>query len=166
MAHGDRYPRALAIAQDLFLGHISALRALGNAPRAGTVTYDRLRRSFIPPYRNDAFEDKWAKLSPDAPSWTLTAHLSRDSYSHIHYDSTQARTITIREAARLQSFPDAFEFAGNFGDQLQQIGNAVPPLLARAIAENLLGQLQQSDRRTVPSKAGAGRDEGRPVQTA
>ncbi len=85
--------------------------------------------------------DKWAKLHPDRPSWTLTAHLSKDSYSHIHYDGNQARTITIREAARLQSFPDGFEFCGSPGDQFRQIGNAVPPLLARALARNLLDQI-------------------------
>jgi DNA (cytosine-5)-methyltransferase 1 len=147
MAHGDRYPRALAIAQRLFQDHLAGLRTKGADPRAGTVDYEKLRRAIIPPYRNDAFEDKWAKLHPDAPSWTLTAHLSRDSYSHIHYDSAQARTITIREAARLQSFPDCFEFVGNCGDQFQQIGNAVPPLLAKAIAGNLLDQLAQLEHR-------------------
>ena len=129
-------------------------REAGLAPRPGTPKYEKLRRAFIPPYRNDAFEDKWAKLCPDAPSWTLTAHLSRDSYSHIHYDSAQARTITVREAARLQSFPDSFEFAGNFGEQFQQIGNAVPPLLARALATNLLQQISHLERKTHPSRAG------------
>lgn len=143
MAHGDRYPRALAIAQGLFQEHLAGLRASGCGPKAGTQKYEDLRRSFIPPYRNDAFEDKWAKLRPDMPSWTLTAHLSKDSYSHIHYDSAQARTLSIREAARLQSFPDFFEFSGNFGDQFRQIGNAVPPLLARAIASNLFDQLKE-----------------------
>jgi DNA (cytosine-5)-methyltransferase 1 len=147
MAHGDRYPRALALAQQLFREQLAELRARGSAPAPGTRKYELLRRAFIPPYRNDAFEDKWAKLDPDRPSWTLTAHLSKDSYSHIHYDSAQARTITIREAARLQSFPDAFEFAGNFGQQFQQIGNAVPPLLARAIATNLIQQLQELEER-------------------
>jgi DNA (cytosine-5)-methyltransferase 1 len=143
MAHGDRYPRVLAIAQDLFQEQLACLRAEGSAPRPGSRQYEELRRAFIPPYRNDAFDDKWSKLRPDAPSWTLTAHLSRDSYSHIHYDSAQARTITVREAARLQSFPDSFEFAGSFGQQFHQIGNAVPPLLARALAANLLEQLRE-----------------------
>jgi DNA (cytosine-5)-methyltransferase 1 len=155
MAHGDRYPRALAIAQQLFQEHLAGLRAVGAGPRAGTPKYEALRRAFIPPYRNDAFEDKWAKLRPDAPSWTLTAHLSKDSYSHIHYDSAQARTITVREAARLQSFPDSFEFSGNFGEQFQQIGNAVPPLLAKAIAANLLDQLERLDQQTLVHSADA-----------
>ena len=62
------------------------------------------------------------------------AHLGKDGYSHIHYDSKQARTISVREAARLQSFPDGFKFSGTMNPAFKQIGNAVPPLLAKAIA--------------------------------
>jgi len=62
------------------------------------------------------------------------AHLGKDSYSHIHFDSDQARTITVREAARLQSFPDGFVFKGSMNPAFRQIGNAVPPLFAYAIA--------------------------------
>ncbi len=63
------------------------------------------------------------------------AHIGKDTYSHIHYDSHQARTISVREAARLQSFPDGFVFAGTMNPAFRQIGNAVPPLLISAIAE-------------------------------
>jgi DNA (cytosine-5)-methyltransferase 1 len=87
------------------------------------------------------FIDKWRKLIPDQPSWTIPAHLARDSYSHIHHDSSQARMVSVREAARLQSFPDAFEFSGNMGDCFRQIGNAVPPLLAWAVAASVMGLL-------------------------
>lgn len=145
MAHGDRYPQARAIAESLFRERYAEMGP--EAPEPGSPGYRALRAEFIPPYRNDAFDDKWAKLDPRLPSWTLTAHLSRDSYSHIHYDSNQARTITIREAARLQSFPDSIEFQGNHGDQLRQIGNAVPPLLARALAETVIAQLAEIERR-------------------
>ena len=62
------------------------------------------------------------------------AHLGKDSYSHIHFDSEQARPISVREAARLQSFPDGFVFDGSMNPALRQIGNAVPPLLAYAVA--------------------------------
>ncbi len=140
MAQGDRYPQALEIAHSLFNEYLAGLNP---PPHPGSEEWCTLRDNFIPPYRNDAFHDKWRKLIADEPSWTVTAHLSRDTYSHIHYDSRQARTITVREAARLQSFPDAVDFAGNFGDQYRQIGNAVPPLLARAIAESLLAQLRE-----------------------
>jgi DNA (cytosine-5)-methyltransferase 1 len=65
------------------------------------------------------------------------AHLGKDSYSHIHYDGSQARTISVREAARLQSFPDGFRFCGTMNPAFRQIGNAVPPLLAKAIATTM-----------------------------
>jgi DNA (cytosine-5)-methyltransferase 1 len=63
------------------------------------------------------------------------AHLGKDSYSHIHFDDSQARTISVREAARLQSFPDGFVLRGTMNPAFKQIGNAVPPLLAYAIAQ-------------------------------
>lgn len=141
MAPGDRYPEALVIANRHFRQRLRELRSEGEAGRPGSKTVESLREKYIPPYRNDAFDDKWAKLIPDEPAWTITAHLSRDSYSHIHYSSPQARTITVREAARLQSFPDSFEFEGNNGEQLSQIGNAVPPLMAKALACSLFKQL-------------------------
>lgn len=74
-------------------------------------------------------------LEPDKPSTTIIAHLYKDGNRFIHYDSKQQRTITVREAARLQSFPDDFEFIGSRGSAYQMIGNAVPPLLANAIAK-------------------------------
>ena len=140
MAQGDCYPEALEIAHGLLRRR---LKSLSSPPSPGTPEYEEIKAEHVPPYRNDAFHDKWRKLIADQPSWTLTAHLSKDTYSHIHYDSRQARTISVREAARLQSFPDGVEFAGNYGDQYRQIGNAVPPLLARALAENLFEQLQE-----------------------
>ena len=73
-------------------------------------------------------------LEPDEPSTTIIAHLYKDGNRFIHYDPTQQRTITVREAARLQSFPDDYDFVGNRGNAYQMIGNAVPPLLAKAIA--------------------------------
>jgi DNA (cytosine-5)-methyltransferase 1 len=140
MAQGDRYPEAIAIAHRRFR---EALALEVPRPEPESPYWEDLKSRLVPPYRNDAFHDKWRKLVADEPSWTVTAHLSHDTYSHIHYDSRQARTITVREAARLQSFPDAVDFKGNMGEQYQQIGNAVPPVLARAIATNLLGQLEE-----------------------
>ncbi len=86
------------------------------------------------PYDPGKFPNKWWKLYRDKPSRTLLAHLGKDSYSHIHFDSDQARTISVREAARLQSFPDGFVLRGSMNPAFKQIGNAVPPLVAYAIA--------------------------------
>ncbi len=95
------------------------------------------------PLRSRKFPNKWWKLDPKRPSRTLTAHIGKDTYSHIHYDSRQARTISVREAARLQSFPDGFQFAGAMNAAFRQIGNAVPPLLSFAVAKQVRKQLKQ-----------------------
>ena len=84
-------------------------------------------------YRDDIFKDKYRKLHWDRPAGTITAHLAKDCYTHIHPE--QPRTISIREAARIQSFPDDFRFLGHMGDRFRLIGNAVPPLMAWGIAE-------------------------------
>jgi len=84
-------------------------------------------------YRDDIFKDKYKKLYWSRAAWTITAHLAKDCYTHIHPD--QARTISVREAARIQSFPDNFRFFGHMGDRFRQIGNAVPPLMGWGIAE-------------------------------
>lgn len=74
-------------------------------------------------------------LRKDEPSTTIIAHLYKDGNRFIHYDSKQARSITPREAARLQSFDDDFKFIGSQGSVFQMIGNAVPPKLAYAIGK-------------------------------
>jgi len=140
MAQGDCYPEALEIANARFRTHLGSLK---HPPKLGSDGWSELKAHFVPPYRNDAFHDKWKKLIADEPAWTLTAHLSQDTYSHIHYDSRQARMISVREAARLQGFPDGIEFKGNYGDHFRQIGNAVPPPLAKSLADNLLRQLSE-----------------------
>lgn len=118
MPPGSQYPDMLALARQVVA--------------AGQASPDE-----VPPYPEDRFPNRWWKLDPDRPARTLTAHLGRDSYTHIHYDDRQARTVTVREAARLQSFPDGFRFPASINHAMTQIGNAVPPLLATAIAEAL-----------------------------
>lgn len=81
------------------------------------------------------FGNSYAVQSWDYPSKTIIAHLYKDGNQFIHPDYKQRRTISVREAARLQSFPDDFVFEGARTDQFKQIGNAVPPLLAEAIAK-------------------------------
>lgn len=91
----------------------------------------------IMPYkhRNHVFKDKYFKLIANKPSRTITAHLKMDCHSHIH--PTQIRSITPREAARIQSFPDDYVFLGPYLKTYMQIGNAVPPIMAKGIAKEI-----------------------------
>ena len=88
----------------------------------------------IMPYksRSDIFKDKYFKLEPDKVCKTITAHMKFDCNMYIH--PTQARGLTPREAARVQSYPDDYFFRGSYTKTYMQIGNSVPPLLGRAIA--------------------------------
>ncbi|SCF41501.1 DNA (cytosine-5)-methyltransferase 1 [Micromonospora purpureochromogenes] len=83
-------------------------------------------------YREDIFDDKYKRLDENNLSRTITAHIAKDGYWYIH--PRQNRTITVREAARLQTFPDWFRFAGPPSAAFRQIGNAVPPLLGEHLA--------------------------------
>jgi DNA (cytosine-5)-methyltransferase 1 len=93
-------------------------------------------------YRKDVFDDKYARLRGDRPSKTIVSHLAKDGNGYIH--PTQVRSITLREAARLQSFHDGYIFCGSTTDQWVQLGNAVPPVLAEAIARSFLRVLERS----------------------
>ena len=91
-------------------------------------------------YRTDIFNDKYLRLSFDDLSRTITAHIAKDGYWYIH--PREDRTLSIREAARIQTFPDRFRFAGHPSSRYQQIGNAVPPILASAIASSVRSALE------------------------
>lgn len=134
MQPGDDYPAAVKLAEKLFA---EAQERVGWSSNGHGLS----RSDYIPPYDVSKFPNKWRKLEPDKPARTLMAHIGRDTYSHIHFDSNQARVISVREAARLQSFPDGFRFAGTMNPAYTQIGNAVPPLLAFAIANQVRAQL-------------------------
>lgn len=140
--HGDQYPQAYAHAVKMFEERLAERRAAGKRLREGSPEYKALWDAIVPPYDVSKFPNKWRKMWADQPARTLMAHLGKDSYSHIHYDSAQARTISVREAARLQSFPDGFRFSGTMNPAFKQIGNAVPPLLARAVALEIMTVLK------------------------
>jgi DNA (cytosine-5)-methyltransferase 1 len=99
---------------------------------------DHLKR-----YRDDIFDDKYKRLSWDDVSRTITAHIARDGYWYIHPE--QQRTLSIREAARLQTFPDMFRFCGHPSARYRQIGNAVPPALGHAVARRLVAALDSDE---------------------
>jgi len=131
MQYDDQYPQAHQIAWELFQEKLRAYQEQhGVVIIKDSDIYRDLLKKTVPPYKPDKFPNKWWKLNPDQPSRTLTAHMGKDTYSHIHYDSKQARVISVREAARLQSFPDGFQFAGAMNAAFTQIGNAVAPLQA------------------------------------
>lgn len=144
MNEGDDYPKAFNLAEKLFSEELANQRSSHCIPPSANglvqecAEYNTLRASYVPPYDPGKFPNKWRKMESNQPARTLMAHLGKDSYSHIHYDSKQARTLSVREAARLQSFPDGFRFSGTMNPAFRQIGNAVPPLMAFALANSLL----------------------------
>ena len=146
---GDQYPQAYNLALRLFDEALSERRSHGGIIPEHSQQWQDLRSSIVPPYDASKFPNKWRKMEADKPARTLMAHLGKDSYSHIHYDSKQARTISVREAARLQSFPDGFQFQGTMNPAFRQIGNAVPPLLAKAIANRIVSQITRNSRQST-----------------
>jgi DNA (cytosine-5)-methyltransferase 1 len=103
---------------------------------------ERHGRGDLMRYRRDVFDDKYARLRGDRPCKTIVAHLAKDGNGYIH--PTQVRSLSLREAARVQSFPDSYVFCGSPSDQWIQLGNAVPPVLAEAIARSFRRALERS----------------------
>lgn len=137
MEHGSEYPAARELAIALLKEQAAKQSITPNSP-----AWVSLERAMVPPYDPTKFKNRWWKLEPDGPVRTLTAHIGKDTYTHIHYDDDQGRVISVREAARLQSFPDGFRFCGAMNSAYKQIGNAVPPLMSKRLAENIMGQLR------------------------
>lgn len=156
MQPGDQYPEAHQLALKMFEERLLEIESKeGRRPRPSTKRYKQEMADFVPPYDPGKFPNKWRKMEADMPARTLMAHLGKDSYSHIHYDSSQSRTISVREAARLQSFPDGFVFEGPMNPAFRQVGNAVPPLMAKAVAATMMEQLKRVSEHEKEDRAQA-----------
>lgn len=107
------------------------------------LKYNELPEELITHTNTKSFLDRYKAIDGNSVSHTVVAHISKDGHYYIHPDSTQNRSISVREAARIQGFPDDYYFESSRTSAFIQIGNAVPPKLSRKIAKTILNILEK-----------------------
>ncbi|WP_306044138.1 DNA cytosine methyltransferase, partial [Allomuricauda sp. MMSF_3543] len=133
------------LTQDLMRYQFSSLYAEKHKRFPRLNEYTQHSSELMPDHKSadtGKFADRFRVQLPDEPATTVTSHISKDGHYFIHYDSDQCRSLTVREAARIQTFPDNYLFCGSRTAQFHQVGNAVPPYLAYQIA-NIVKKLVQ-----------------------
>ena len=133
--------------QDLKRYMFSSMFTVANKRFPRLHEYETHSNELLPDHKNaesGKFPDRFRVQLPNQPATTITSHISKDGHYFIHYDSDQCRSLTVREAARIQTFPDNYFFCGARTEQYHQVGNAVPPYLAKQIGEIVLNLLKRS----------------------
>lgn len=124
--------------QDIFRYYFAAKFTIENGIFPKMLDYKAAGNGLLPDHENATsgkFNDRFRVQLPNDAATTVTSHISKDGHYFIHYDKNQARSLTVREAARIQTFPDNYFFFGGRTQQYHQVGNAVPPYLAFQIAK-------------------------------
>lgn len=124
--------------QDIYRYYFAAKFRMENGRFPKMDDYEKAGNNLLPDHENATsgkFNDRFRVQQPDDAATTVTSHISKDGHYFIHYDPYQARSFTVREAARVQTFPDNYYFCGGRTQQYHQVGNAVPPYLAYQIGQ-------------------------------
>ena len=145
---GRKITDNIHLAQDLIRYLFSCLFVdlKGTFPRMDD--FAKYNKVLVPDHENAAsgkFNDRFRVQLKNKPATTITSHISKDGHYFIHYDAKQCRSLTVREAARIQTFPDNYLFRGSRTAQFHQVGNAVPPFLAYQVSQIVFNILRSND---------------------